>query len=200
MDRLIFDSRVWRGKRTQFALLRESLLRAKCRMVLCDLNWTRSLYFRQALALTFDHPEREPMLRQIERIAIVHAPGNRCTALLVAGWLAAQLEWTDAHLVDGAPQFRAKSGEAVRVELTERAGTPLREISLFGGGESIRIRQDDASPFLHVDVVSADGRSSCNLYPAGKGGRASLIAEELMRGGNHRIYLAALEMAEQFLS
>ena len=200
VDRLIFDSRAWQNQQTQFSLLRDSLVRAKCRMVLCDLNWTRTLYFRQALALTFDRPERLPLLRKIERIAMIHAPGHRCTALLVAGWLAAQLDWTNGELVDGAPQFWAPSGEPVRVELQERAGTPLREVTLFGGDASIRVSRDETSPFLHADVTLADGSPLCSLYPAGKRGRAGLIAEELMRGGNHRVYLSALEMAEKFLS
>ena len=195
VDRLIFDSNSWCEKGRQLGLLRESLAAAKCRLTLCDLNWTRSLYFRQALAMTFDPPENLPLLGRIETVLIGHAPAYRCTAQLVAGWLATQLNWTEGERTGSTLQFRTAQGGRVRVELRDQAGAPVSEVILAAGDASVRVFRDNTSQFLHADIALADGRRFTNLYPAGHDDPAALLDEELVRGGHHRVYLAALDVA-----
>src|SRR4051812_34362968 len=48
VDRLIFDSREWSSCKGQFTLLQRSLAKTAARLILCDLNWTRTLHLRQA--------------------------------------------------------------------------------------------------------------------------------------------------------
>jgi len=207
VDRLIFDSAEWRDKPRQFALLNESLAQAKCRLVLCDLNWVRSLYFRQALALTFDHPDNLPLLANLERIVLGHAPGHRCTALLVAGWLAAQLGLCGTKNGDaGVPKSAFSSpgsvfripDSAVEIHLLEQPGASLNDVSLLGADSAVHAYREGASAFLHVDVVLPDKRRSSNLYPAGKENPASLLGEELVRGGRHQVYLRAMQALGEF--
>ncbi len=71
VDRLIFDSHEW--ARPEAAIrLAARLARAsrQSRLILCDLNWTRTLHLRQALAQMFDHPENLAQLPRVQRLAI----------------------------------------------------------------------------------------------------------------------------------
>ena len=195
VDRLIFDSNTWCERAAQLRLLRDSLARVKCRLTLCDLNWTRSLYFRQALAVTFDHPENLALLGNIGGVVITHGPGHACTALLVAGWLAAQLGWTEGSRSGSRLEFQSASGSPVSVELRSSPGAPVGEIALKADGGLVRIWREGVSQFLHAAIGMPDGRRFSNLYPAGGDDSAALVIEELIRGGHHRVYLAAMEVA-----
>ena len=125
VDRLIFDSQTWTHPAAQFELLRTSIEPASPRMTLCDLNWTRSLYLRQAVAQIFDHPEFLAELDAIGAVEIVHAAGMRSTALLLAGWLGAQLQWK----LDGS--------DARGLRFLDRDGKPV-DVDAAGGSRAGR--------------------------------------------------------------
>src|SRR5712691_7078092 len=56
IDRLIYDSQIWKNFDAQMRLVETAQREAKQRIVLCDLNWTRLDKVRFALAQFFDHP------------------------------------------------------------------------------------------------------------------------------------------------
>src|SRR5881628_206733 len=93
VDRVIYDSRPWQDFQTQMRLVESAQKEAKQRIVLCDLNWTRLDRVRFALAQFFDHPASHHRFAKIKKARIDFAPGFRSTAVLFAGWLAAQLNW-----------------------------------------------------------------------------------------------------------
>src|SRR5712691_2036655 len=93
VDRLIYDSQTWKDFDAQMRLVEAAQSEAKERVVLCDLNWTRLVHVRIALAQFFDHPTSQRHLREIKRIEINFASGYRSTAILLAGWIGAQLQW-----------------------------------------------------------------------------------------------------------
>src|SRR5881275_2343221 len=93
VDRLIYDSAEWSNIEAQLQLLDEAREEAKQRIVLCDLNWMRLVQVRLAIAQFFDTPAGQEQLANISRVEITHAPQYRSTALLLTGWLAAQLGW-----------------------------------------------------------------------------------------------------------
>src|ERR1043165_6436063 len=95
VDRVIYDSQTWKDFRTQIQRVETAQAEAKQRIVLCDLNWTRIVQVRLALAQFFDHPSTHAHFDEIRTVEIDHAPGFRSTGLLLAGWLAAQLNWSD---------------------------------------------------------------------------------------------------------
>ena len=94
VDRVIYDSQGWRDFDAQIKRVETAQAEAKQRIVLCDLNWTRLVQIRLALAQFFDHPAAHARFEEIESVEIDFAPGFRSTALLLTGWLAAQLRWT----------------------------------------------------------------------------------------------------------
>ena len=197
VDRLIFDSSVWRDQCHQLKVLRKSLPEAQGRLTLCDLNWTRTLYFRQALSSLFDHPDTRPFLDQIRRVSISRAPGHRCTALLLVSWLASRLGWT--LVAGGEVEFTDRAGQRVTVDLTKQPGAALDQMTICAGEASFRIAREPNSNFLHCEMTLPGGRKLTNLAPTGKDGPADLLSEELALGGRHDLYLQALEVAEQLL-
>ncbi|MGC3990238.1 MAG: glucose-6-phosphate dehydrogenase assembly protein OpcA [Chthoniobacteraceae bacterium] len=198
VDRLIFDSRAWSDPQVQFARLRSSLSRIKCRLVMCDLNWTRLLHFRWALAQMFDHPDNAAELPNIEKVEITHAPDSRSTAILLLGWLAAQLKWKlHGKTVDGY-QFGSEKGR-IAVQLTAAEGAPVSSCKLGHDQFSFSATHKKDSIFMDTEVTLPDGRHFVHLVPAGKDDVSTLLDEELMRGGRHQVYLRALAACESIM-
>ena len=195
VDRLLFDSQTWPRPVDQYELLRAAIEPASPRMTLCDLSWTRSLYVRQAVAQIFDHPEYLGVLDSLDAVEIVHAPGMRIAALLLAGWLAAQLQWTqegaDAHDSRGL-HFLDRERNGVVVTLREQAGRAFGSLRLSAGETSFLVAHREGSSFLHADIRLPGGREAHYLLPGGRDDLVSLLNDELMSGGKHKVYLRAL--------
>jgi glucose-6-phosphate dehydrogenase assembly protein OpcA len=196
VDRLIFDSASWSEWKKPFAFLRDSLLASKARLTLCDLNWTRTLYLRQALAQLFDDPANLPYLDCVRGWKIGHAPGLRSTAVLFAGWLAAQLGW---RFVEAGKQhivFKTASGSPVEGKLEESDSAAIGHCCLSCDDADFRFEREPGSDFFHADFNLPDGCERHYLLPAGREEKIDLLDQELAQGGKHRVYLKALQAAE----
>ncbi len=197
IDRLIVDSLCWEGCRAQFQRLRASISSTKARLTLRDLNWTRSLYIRQALSQIFDHPENLPHLGDLDKVTIISSPAHRSTAVLLMGWLAGQIGW---QLGAVKPIIFADSeGRGITVEFKEAEGEALSGITLSCDHASFALQRDTGSSFLHADLNLPDGRHYRYLYPAGPDSIADLLDEEMSRASTDRIYLRALNIIERLL-
>src|SRR5262249_10005237 len=117
VDRLIYDSQPWRDFRAQLQLVEAAQLETKQRVVLCDLNWTRLVHFRLAIAQFFDHPASHHHFNQIQQVEIDFTPGYRSAGLLLTGWLAAQLQWKLVSKRNDPLQFRNTSNSTIQVQL-----------------------------------------------------------------------------------
>jgi glucose-6-phosphate dehydrogenase assembly protein OpcA len=195
VDRVIYDSREWRDFRAQMERVETALAEAKQRIVLCDLNWTRLVQIRLALAQFFDHSSMQTRFEEIDRVEIEFAPGFRSTALLLAGWLAAQLQWSDGKQTDkGGLSFRGPAEAEISVALTEKAGEPIGRFAVRCGAVELVVNHPKDADLL--DIVAGDRR--CRM-PAAQNDPVRLMSEELMRGGPHRIYLRAMNCVREFL-
>ena len=139
IDRLIVDSLAGAIRRRNLPGSKSSLAETKARLALRDLNWTRSLALRQAISKIFDSPEKLPHLAPSAGL-ITHAPENRSTALLLAGWLAGQLGWklkSESPIVFTASRRRnrAHSGKRSRRHL-EQDHPRVRGRPVFGRARS----------------------------------------------------------------
>src|SRR5207249_7808708 len=131
VDRVIYDSQTWKDFRAQMRLVESAQKEAKQRIVLCDLNWTRLDRVRFALAQFFDHPASHHRFAKIKKARIDFAPDFRSTAVLFAGWLAAQLNWSvEKAIRNDALQLVDSSGRKIDIDLRERAGEPIGQIAL----------------------------------------------------------------------
>lgn len=200
VDRLIYDSRDWSNFADQMRLVEAAHAEADQRMVLCDLNWTRLILLRLATAQCFDHPAAGRQLADISRVEIEFAPGYRSTALLLIGWLAAQLHWNIAKSKDATePAFTTAEGKRIAAVLTERDGEPIGRCSLLTGRSEFRVTHAARADLLEVSV-RVDGKERMHqLMPAGSNAPVRLMSEELIRGGPHRVYLRAVERVRELL-
>lgn len=198
VDRVIYDSQAWSDFRTQMQRVETAQADAKQRIVLCDLNWTRLVQFRLGLAQFFDHPASHHCFEEIESVEIDFAPGYRSTALLLAGWLAAQLRWTLENSKDATLAFRDRAEKTIRVSLTEKQGEPLSRCAVKCGSTLFHVANSTNADLLDVTVEGSSAGRKC-LMPAGSNDPVRLMSEELMRGGPHRVYLRAMNCVRDLL-
>lgn len=195
VDRVIYDSRSWSDFRAQMRRVETAQADAKQRIVLCDLNWTRLVQIRLAIAQFFDSPAAQARFDEMENVEIDFAPGYRSTALLLTGWLAAQLHWSIEEKAKGeALSFRNESGKPINVSLKEKTGEPISRCAIRCGALEFKVAHAEKADLLDVAV----GERSCRM-PAGQNDQVGLMKEELMRGGPHRVYLRAMNCVRDLL-
>ncbi len=200
VDRLVYDSRDWIDCDAQMRLVETAQKEANQRVVLCDLNWTRLVQLRLAIAQFFDPPPMHQCIAEIARIEIDFAPGFRSTAVLLAAWFAAQLRWkvvdptSDTHL-----RFTKRSGEVVEVKLSEREGEVISRCVVDCGRHELRVIHAPEADLLDVSAHSAGKQRMHQLLPAGSNEPVRLMSEELMRGGPHRVYLRAVNLVRKLV-
>jgi glucose-6-phosphate dehydrogenase assembly protein OpcA len=200
VDRLIYDSQTWSDFRTQMRLVEAAQSEAKGRVVLCDLNWARIVHVRVALAQFFDHPASHHHLAEIKGAEIDFSPGYRSSAVLLAGWVAAQLRWKmEAKQNDGVLQFRDQSGGTVEFRLGEKAGEPIGRCTLSCRKGEFRVEHAAGTDLLDVSFGRSSEERMHQLLPAGVNDAVALVGEELIRGGPHRIYLRAMNAVRELL-
>jgi glucose-6-phosphate dehydrogenase assembly protein OpcA len=199
VDRVIYDSQAWNDFGTQMQRVETAQAEAKQRIVLCDLNWTRLVQFRLAIAQFFDHPGSHHRFQEIERVEIDFAPGYRSTALLLAGWFAAQLRWTlEENSTADALAFRDQEQKTIQVLLGEKEGEPISRCLVNCGAIEYRVLHLAKADLLDVAAEGSTAARKC-LMPAGDNDAVRLMSEELMRGGPHRVYLRAMNCVRSLL-
>ncbi len=195
VDRVIYDSQSWKDFRTQMERVETAQADAKQRIVLCDLNWTRLTQIRLGLAQFFDNPAAHTHFDEIKSVEIDFGPGSRSTALLLAGWLAAQLGWSDGEQSgENALNFRGKKRQTIDISLREKKGEPIGRCAIRTGSLEFKVGHSPEADLLDV----AAGERSCRM-PAGCNSVVRLMSEELMRGGPHKVYVRAMNCVRAFL-
>jgi len=198
VDRFIYDSQAWKNFGAQMELVETAQREAKQRIVLCDLNWTRLDKIRMALAQFFDHPASHRHFGKIASVHIDYAPGSRSAALLVAGWLGAQLNWR-AEKTDKPDRFRFVDvdGRKIDIDLRERAGEPVGEIRLVSDEVEFLVAHAECGDLLEVSRGKPGEKRMGQLMPAQANNPVELMTQELLRGGPHRVYLRAINCVRE---
>jgi glucose-6-phosphate dehydrogenase assembly protein OpcA len=200
VDRVIYDSQQWSDFRAQMQRVETAQKEAKQRVLLCDLNWTRLVQLRLAIAQFFDDPASRARFEEIESVAIDFAPGYRSTALLLIGWLAAQLGWSiETKTKNDTLAFRHESGNAIQITLQENGTVPISRCILDCGSIEFRVTTSADSELLHVMAGARDEMPPPQLMPAGSNDPVELMGEELMGVGRHRVYLRAMNCVRDLL-
>jgi glucose-6-phosphate dehydrogenase assembly protein OpcA len=198
VDRVIYDSHGWKDFRAQMRLVESAEQEAKQRIVFCDLNWTRLDNVRFALAQFFDHPASHHHFAKFRKLRIDFAPGFRSTAVLFAGWFAAQLNWrADKAKSSHELRFIGPSDRKIDIELRERDGEPIHEVELTTDEVEFLVTHATCGDLLEVSRGKPGEKRMPQLLPAGKNDPVSLMSEELMRGGPHHVYLRAVNCVRE---
>ena len=196
VDRLLFDSHAWSDFEEQMRLLEIAQIEARHRIVLCDLNWTRLLHWRSALAQFFDCASTRKQLYAINRVEVSHGKSYRVTAMLFVGWLAGQLGW---RIAEGSSKdslsFTTPADKPVAVRLVATGDTGLSHCSVFAGSREFTVTRAGA------DLLKVCSRPSTEeqLIPAHGDDVVELVRNELERGGPHHVYLRAVEAVRDLL-
>lgn len=196
VDRLIYDSGEWPDFEAQIRRVEIAQREATQRIVLCDLNWTRLDRVRLAFAQFFDHPASHHHFDEIEQVSVDY--GDRSTALLFIGWLAAQLDW---ELVPGKDSiaFKNRVGKTVAIRLQKTGDVPISLVVARSCGVDFRVSRATCGDRLEVCRGKSDESHRYQLMPASEDDLVNLVSEELMRGGPHQIYLRAVAKVRALL-
>jgi len=164
------------------------------------LNWTRLDNVRFALAQFLDHPASHHHFAAIKSVRIDFAPGFRSTAVLFAGWLAAQLNW-QSDKTDAANKlsFVSRLGRKIEIELNERPGEPIGEVAMATPDVEFLVAHAKCEDLLEVSRGKPGEKRMPQLMPAGKNDPVTLMSEELARGGPHHVYLHAVDRVRDLL-
>lgn len=193
-ERLIFDSAAWANPGPQFSIIRGLVGRPGCQAVPGDLNWARTTNLRLAIAQFFDAPAARLALDKVDRLDIEHSPTGHTTGLLFLGWLADALGWlapdkSGTEFVcqrDGAPP--------VRVVFARKNGATLSRVTLRTGDGSVFTVTRAADSDLYTTQSFLAGNDSFEQsLGADPENAASLLGEELARGGQRKTYLRTLD-------
>lgn len=199
VDRLIFDSLTWKSPAEQFSLIRKIRSLADDGTVLCDLNWTRLQKWRFALADLFDHSTALACLPQVSSVRIGCGPGERTTALLLLGWLSAQLGWKLQHLLS-KDFFLTADGRQVSFGIFETEGNGISAVEIDGEDFCFRLSRAKNTGFFHASLQAPGIPDSTMTIGAGRDRLSDTLLAELSRGGRHPLYARALEAMGPLLS
>jgi glucose-6-phosphate dehydrogenase assembly protein OpcA len=200
IDRLIFDSQTWKSFATQMRLVETAEQEAKQRIVLCDLNWTRLDKVRYAIAQFFDHPASHHHFAEMESVTVDFAPGFKSTAILLVGWLAAQLKWkTNQQQMNGSCRFLDANRRKIDIELRQGSGGPIGEVVLTSRTTKFCVTPAKCGDLLEVSRSGETETAQPQMMPAQSNDPVDLMTQELLRGGPHRIYLRAVSAVRALL-
>ena len=200
VDRLIFDSQTWKNFDAQMRSVETAEEEAKQRIVLCDLNWTRLDKVRYAIAQFFDHPASHHHFAEMESVTIAYAPGFKSTAILLVGWLSAQLNWkTNQQEMNGSCRFLDSNTRKIDIELHEQSGNPIGEVALKSESVKFCVTPAKCGDLLEVSRSGENETAQPQMMPAQSNDPVDLMTQELLRGGPHRIYLRAVNAVRALL-
>lgn len=213
VDRLFVNSGAFRGD--GLARLAGMAATIGNGVVIHDVSWMRLLLWRELLAGLFDHPLLRPELRSISALRIdVSRPGAevRLTkAVLVAGWIAAQLGWSVVTPLaadpDGTRRALLRHGRR-EIPLEIRPVASGVDGPVRGAGSLVRVELEGSRshPPLRVRVTrqadhllgSADWQGAQIARRAARldaFDEMPFLAEALDRSGGDRVFGRALATA-----
>ena len=200
VDRLIYDSQGWGDFAAQLRLVEKAQAEARQRVILCDLNWTRLDKIRFAIAQFFDHPASHHHFAKIENLNVDYAPGFKSTALLLLGWLGAQLSWrVNEPARNGSCRMVDANNRKIDIELRPREGGAIGEITLNSSGIQFRVTPAECGDLLEISRSGKNEAAVPQMMPGQNNDPAELVSQELTRGGPHQVYLRALNCVRDLL-
>jgi glucose-6-phosphate dehydrogenase assembly protein OpcA len=163
-----------------------------------DFAWGRLTPWREQIAQLFDAPPALRRLQSIERVTISHVPHGATAALLLAGWIAARLDWRPSTVHHTGAVLSRPDGGSVRIERVEVATETADDLV------SAALEATDAR-FTVTRSATGDYLAACavidDLMPVERAvhlpalDAATLIADELRLAHHDPIYEAALRQA-----
>ena len=128
-----------------------------------DLAWLRSTPWRERIAATFDPAHLRPDLKLISAVTVRHHPESAAAALLLLGWMGAQLHWKVERLThhhDGSMSGKAHT---------------RRHLELDRGPGGVRARYRNAKDTEREWTILGASRGEAGIL--GEGIRQALLRD-----------------------
>jgi hypothetical protein len=118
----------------------------------------------------------------------------------LVGWLGAQLNWkVNEPARNGSCRLVDANNCKIDIELHEREGGPIGEITMNSSGIQFRVAPAKCGDLLEVSRSGENENAVPQMMPAQGNDPVSLMSQELMRGGPHNVYLRAVNCVRDLL-
>jgi glucose-6-phosphate dehydrogenase assembly protein OpcA len=174
-DRLIFQNTSWPPD----VVLR--LVEAHPGCAFTDLAWTRLDIWRKLIAESFDGQAAQTL--ESAEISFGRLPGARLRALLLAGWIAAQLKWSPAEAT-GRIRLAMKNEDAGMIGIVLKSKSATFTVQKDFG---------ERAAVAWVEMTNCCGLPRKQAF--GASDDATLLALEFDRPARHTTYERALRLA-----
>lgn len=199
LNRLIVDSSTWSDPRVGFARLVEAREDTKGAMVTQDLSWTRSYFYRLAVARLFDDPMVQQSFSEIHSVKVNAHPEHRMAALQLVAWVIKRSGWTVESCEGDQWGLKTKDGKAVQVELAwDEDVAPIAELAISAPGCEVKISREKGNSHL-CQTICAGGHCVDFRGPADSDLPEGLVMSQLSRGGKNSLFLDILPQFMELL-
>lgn len=173
-ERVIIDSARFRDTTTALERFDAFLQESGATCTGTDIAWARATSWRELIAQSFDHPNTQPLIRGIQRVEISYDPRAEAQGLLLAGWLAARLNWTLRSATEDADELIVRAADANGRPVTI---TCFRQATSGVGLRAVRILARDR----HTARISvrrrSEGLSSVSVEVAGSAAQERVVRD-----------------------
>lgn len=188
LDRFLFDSSEWSDVAGDFEKVATAVEDSRCKMVVQDLAWTRTFHYRLAIAGLFDDPVAQTLLQELKTISIVGNQKNWTSSWFLLSWLAVQAQWSLKSKTSEGFEFETEEGQIIAVNLELKSEGPSISSVKFSGGETtVSVARSADLEHLELELLSPHHEVR-QVAPADPESQASLVAEQLSRGGKNSLF------------
>jgi len=199
LNRLIFDSSTWSDPKAGFARLQEAREDTKGGMVTQDLSWTRSYFYRLAVARLFDDPLAQKNFAEMAEVKLKGHPEHRMAGLQLLAWVIERSNWEVKSCEGNEWVLNSAEGKEIKVELEwDEAAAPIAELSMKAPECEVKICRKVGNSHL-VQAVCAGGHCVDFSGPADADEPEGLVASQLSRGGKNSLFLKILPQFVELL-
>jgi len=204
IDRFIFDSSEWVNPKQSYKSILAASHEVHPRMILHDLEWTRTYCIRNSFARLFDHPGTAEKIADIESVEILAEKSHGVAAGLLIAWLASQAEWEVAS-ADWQSEWKLtfKNNAGKEVQCTVKFEEGIEPIASFhlglGDDNHISLTRELEAAYLK-ESVKIDAWNFSQMTPADSDDDAKLVADTLSRSGKNLLFMKILPTLKAMLS
>ena len=199
LNRLIFDSATWSDPKAGFQRLQEARRDTKGQMKTQDLSWTRSYFYRLAVARLFDDPIAQRNFSAIESIRVKAHPLYHVAALQMVAWVIKRSSWSVEARQGEGWTLRSAEGKPIQLEcIWSEDYAPIAELAISAPNCVVKISRENRNAHLSQSIC-ADGHCVDFSGPADSDEPSGLVASQLSRGGKNSLFMHILPQFMELL-
>lgn len=195
IDRLIIDSSQWKDPLRSYRQVIRAKKDTNYRLILQDLEWTRTRSVRWALANLFENSEVLALLAQVQHVELCYHQHHRCAALLVLAWIATQAGWSHQSNCQKQShyEFKTRNKRIISAKLVESTHqAPISVLRMCdASGKIIEVLRSDDNNMIHTMALVGKERQelrTVNHCQADSEDGEQLLSLQLARGSHEALF------------